>query len=228
MRSVELREAGGKVLLSFYPSVTESWYDMGEYEEIVRGGAFRQTLGESPDVALLLEHRGLALASTRPVSGASTSTLSLAEDQTGLRGDAELSPDDPDVRLLKAKAEQAPLEASFAFVIRRQAWDEEYTKREILNVSLHRGDVAIVGRAASPATQGLANVRGSGTLEQRKHRAELLGNRFVGVSELLREPVEVRRATRTRATRPLAPSSTSIARARRAALMSGIQRTTQK
>jgi HK97 family phage prohead protease len=219
--SVEIREAGGKVHLTLYPSVTESWYSMGSYEEIVRAGAFRTTLGNGPDVALLLEHAGLALASTRAVSGAQTPTLCLTEDEMGLRGDAELSPDDPDVRLLKAKAEQAPLEASFAFTIRRQTWDPEYTKREIHEVELHRGDIAIVGRAASPATQGLVALRGRGSLEQRKRQAELIGKRFVGHPE---SHIETRASgLRVASTPPLAPSYVAIARARRDRLMSATE-----
>ncbi len=225
---VEIREAGGSVHLTIYPSVTETWYEMGSaYEEIVRAGAFKGTLRNSPDVVLLLEHKGLALASTRPISGMDSPTLSLMEDERGLRGDAELSPDDPDVRLLKAKSQQAPLEASFAFAIRRQTWDADYTKREIHEVELHRGDIAIVGRAASPATQGLVSLRGRGTLEERKRQAELIGKRFIGVSEQseadprLHLPVG---GVPDGHGKKLAPSYASIARAKRDRLMSDTTR----
>lgn len=214
---VELREAGGKVHLTVYPCVTDVFYDMGSYEEIVRGGAFGRTLSEDPDVILNLEHRGLALASTRPVKGAPT--LKLAEDSTGLRGAADLSPDDPDARLLKVKAEQAPLESSFAFRVNRQVWDEAYEKREILEVGLHRGDISIVGRAASPATQGLVDIRGrAGDLEQRRRNADMLGNRFVGGILLgAAETPALRRRSGG-----LASSYIGIARARRAAALAGM------
>lgn len=214
--TVELREAGGKVHLTVYPCVTDVFYDMGSYEEIVRGGAFGRTLSEDPDVILNLEHAGLALASTRPVQGAPT--LKLAEDSTGLRGAAELSPDDPDARLLKVKAEQAPLESSFAFRVTRQEWDEDYEKRTILEVGLHRGDISIVGRAASPATQGLVDIRGRGGLEQRRRNADMLGQRFIGGVLLGAEP---QTRSRRRSHSGLVPSYIEIAKAKRAAALAG-------
>lgn len=215
--AVELREAGGKIHLSVYPSVTESWYDMGGYEEIVRSGAFRRTLGQDPDVILNLEHSGLALASTRPVNGAPT--LDLSEAPKGLLGTAELSPDDPDARLLKVKSQQAPLEASFAFRVTRQQWDADFTKREIMEVDLHRGDISIVGRAASPATQGLVDVRGRrGTLEQRRKQAELIGKRFVGIPAV---DVGLGMSLGRSRNGGLVPSYASIARAKRARAMAG-------
>lgn len=214
---VELREAGGKIHLSVYPSVVESPYDMGMYEEVVRSGAFRRSLGQNPDVVLNLEHRGLALASTRAVAGAPT--LALSEPARGLRGDAELSPEDPDARLLMVKSTQAPLEASFAFKVTRQKWDENYEKREILEVDLHRGDISIVGRAASPATQGTVDIglRSRGELEQRRRNAEMIGQRmFTAVGH----PGEVITETlgsglHVASTVPVAPSYTSLARAKR-------------
>src|ERR1017187_10363465 len=104
MSQVELRQAepGGPIELRGYPSVIEAPYEVGSFTETIKANAFRRSLKNNPDVVLVLEHRGLALASTRPVNGAPTLTLS--EDSRGLHATATLNPEDPDARLLKAKS----------------------------------------------------------------------------------------------------------------------------
>lgn len=54
--------------------------------------------------------------------------------------------------------------------------------RPIKQVDLRRGDVSVVGRAASPATQGLVAVRGRGGFEERKRQAEMIGQRLFGAA----------------------------------------------
>jgi len=144
---LELREMNGNLNLSGWASVTERAYDMGYYEETIKRGAFAKTLGETPDVQLLINHEGLPLA--RTVSG----TLRLAEDDRGLRVDADLDPEDPDVQRLLPKVQRGDIDQmSFGFRVTRQNWDEDYENREIVEVNIDRGDVSVVNQGANPAT----------------------------------------------------------------------------
>lgn len=120
--------------------------------ESVDPGAFRKTLSEKPDVQLLLNHDGLPLARTPRATKPGTMTLD--DDSNGLRVRApNLNPADPDVQKLQVKAERGDLdEMSFAFRTIRQEWDEQYERRRLLEVSIHRGDVSVVNYGANPAT----------------------------------------------------------------------------
>ena len=191
MTGVELRAADGMLHFTGYPSVTSKWYSMGGYEELVKPQAFRRTLANDPDVILNVEHKGLALASTRSQGG--VPTLKLAEDGRGLRAEAELSLDDPDVQYVQRKAQTAPLELSFAFRVTDQAWDAAYEKREIKSVELNRGDISIVGRAASPHTVGTVDLRGGMDLERRKRQAEAIGTLWRGTGRAMVGEIECAR-----------------------------------
>ena len=143
---LEVRTVNGAPVLAGYACVTEFAYDVGSFSEIVRRGAFTKTLNERPDVVLLLSHEGLPLA--RTTSG----TLHLSEDDRGLRVDAELDPDDPDVQRLLPKVRRGDLcSMSFAFRAVRQSFDEDYENRVLLEVSLDHGDVSVVTTPANSA-----------------------------------------------------------------------------
>lgn len=134
-----------------YASVTEAPYEMwdwaGAYTEVVRTGAFGKTLAETPQVQLLLNHGGLAMAYTK------AGTLRLSEDSTGLHMAAEVNPTRGDVRdMLTAIEDGAVDEMSFAFRVTRQLWSPDYTQRDIQEVDIHRGDVSVVNFGANPAT----------------------------------------------------------------------------
>ena len=72
---------GGDAHLTGYAAVTEVPYTMqdwlGEYEEIVRTGAWTKTLADKADVRLLFNHDGLPLARTK------SGTLDLREIADG-------------------------------------------------------------------------------------------------------------------------------------------------
>lgn len=150
---LEVRE-GDDGLLTFtgYATVFDAEYEMYGgppygWIEVVDPGAFRRTLSEKPDVQLLLNHDGLPLARTK------SGTMTLDDDNKGLRVEASLDPADPDVSQLRVKVERGDLdEMSFAFRTIRQEWDEEYEKRTLLEVSINRGDVSIVNYGANPST----------------------------------------------------------------------------
>jgi HK97 family phage prohead protease len=145
---LEIRSAGdGKLTLTGYASTSETPYEVRDFTETISRGAFKRTLGESPDVVLLREHEGLPLA--RTTSG----TLTLSEDARGLRVEAILEPSDPDVRTVLPKLERRDLtEMSLAFRAIKQAWNEDRTERTIRELSIHRGDVLLVARGANAST----------------------------------------------------------------------------
>ena len=60
-----------------------------------------------------------------------------------------------EVRALASAVERGDLdEMSLAFVCLRQAWDDAYERRTIMEMDLHRGDVCAVTHGANPATAG--------------------------------------------------------------------------
>ena len=96
---MEMRDAGpeGKVIFTGWASVVETPYEMAGYTEVIRRGAWKRTLSNSPDVSLLVEHTGLPLART------TSETMTLREDRLGLFVEATLDGSDLDVIGLRRK-----------------------------------------------------------------------------------------------------------------------------
>lgn len=150
----ELREAkGGDYILEGYASTWEP-YDC--YGGVAAGGwveqldrrAFDKTLDESPDLQLLINHEGMPLARTK------SGTLELNTDRAGLRVRAYLDPTDPDVQALLPKMRRGDLdEMSFAFRVKDQEWNNDYSHRNITEVSLQKGDVSVVNYGMNPTTK---------------------------------------------------------------------------
>jgi HK97 family phage prohead protease len=152
--------ASGVTTISGYASAVEEPYEMwdflGSYAEVVRAGAFSKTLSETPQVQLLLNHGGLAMAYTK------AGTLRLAEDSTGLHMEADVTSSRGDVQdMLLALEDGSVDEMSFAFRVTRQIWSPDYDQRDILEVDLHRGDVSVVNFGANPATSVTPAMRGA-------------------------------------------------------------------
>lgn len=154
---IDLRAASEGDTLTFegYASVTESAYEMwdfwGPYSEVVSAGAFADTLNRSDlDVPLVLQHQQL-----RRIARTTNGTLHLSEDSTGLHVLAELDPADQDVQYIVPKLRSGLIdEMSFAFRIDAGRWSPDYTEYRIDKTDIHRGDTAIVGFGANPATAG--------------------------------------------------------------------------
>lgn len=154
-----IREAAGDAgLLHFegYGTVYEAGYEMwdwaGPYTEIVSAGAGAATLARADlDVPLVLQH-----ASLRRIARTTNDTLTLVEDDHGLRVDAPaLDPADHDVAYIAPKLRAGLIdEMSFMFRIKRGQWSPDYTEYRINEYDIHRGDVAIVGYGANPHTAG--------------------------------------------------------------------------
>ncbi|MFG2002302.1 HK97 family phage prohead protease [Spirillospora sp. NPDC048911] len=153
---IELREAGDGGLLEFvgHASAYEQGYEMwdyyGPYTEIVSAGAGAESLARADlDVPFVLGHDQL-----RRMARTTTGTLVLAEDDTGLSVHApQLDPADHDVAYIAPKLRAGLIdEMSFAFRIEAGQWSPDYMEYRITRYDIHRGDVAIVGYGANPAT----------------------------------------------------------------------------
>jgi len=162
MLGVELRDQPDTGLLTFegFASVTgvgyEMWDFFGPYTEQVVPGAFAATLAQPDlDVPLVLAHDSL-----RRIARTTNGSLSLDEvltgPKTGLHVLApELDPTDADVAYIVPKLRSGLVdEMSFRFVINSGAWSPDWMEFHIESVDIHRGDVAIVGYGANPATAG--------------------------------------------------------------------------
>lgn len=159
VRNVETRkEDDGKMRLSGYAAVFNNASVPLPFIEYIAPGAFRKTLSETPDVRLLINHEGLPLTRTK------NGTLTLTEDEVGLRFDAEL-PDTNEARDLYTLIERGDVDQmSFAFRVIRQKFNKDRSERTLTEVSLSDGDVSVVTYPAYPTT----------TVEAREHLARAI------------------------------------------------------
>lgn len=152
---LEVREEDDSLTLSGYASTFSQPYDMGWYTESVDPDAFKRTLGQKPDVRLLINHDGLPLA--RTTSG----TLSLSTDKKGLLASASLDRNDPDVQAIVPKMQRGDLnEMSFGFRVLEDIWENDMTVRTLRSLDLNGGDVSVVTYPANPNTS--VSVRAGG------------------------------------------------------------------
>jgi HK97 family phage prohead protease len=151
MQDLQLRADGEEAAprLSGYAAVFNSLSeDLGGFREKIAAGAFAKPLENNDDVRLLINHEGLPLARTK------SRTLALSEDERGLRVDAELAADDPDVARLLPKLKRGDLnQMSFAFNVDVDEWDQSKTPmvRTIRSVG-RLFDVSLVTYPAYPKT----------------------------------------------------------------------------
>lgn len=122
--------------------------ELGGWTEQLHQRSFDRTLSEKPDLQLLINHEGMPLARTK------SGTLELKTDRIGLKVRALLDPRDPDVQALLPKMERGDMdEMSFAFRVKDQEWNDDYTHRMIREVSLQKGDVSVVNYGMNPTTK---------------------------------------------------------------------------
>lgn len=146
----ETRDDGDGLTLAGYASLFEEPYAvvdwLGSYTEVVRPGAFRKTLREKgSDVRLLVEHAGTPLARTK------SKTMTLEEDDRGLRVEARLDPGNPKVAELASALRRRDVDQmSIGFAAVRQEWNAERTERALVECRLY--DVSIVAFPSSPGT----------------------------------------------------------------------------
>jgi len=142
----EIRADDGGLRVEGYAAVFGQETEIaGAFREVIERGAFAEAIGRD-DVVFLVNHEGLPLARTR------SGTLTLSEDDHGLKISTVLDPADPDVQAIAGKMKRGDLDKmSFAFWPDVQEWDEsgDLPLRTIKSASLH--DVSIV---TTPAYQG--------------------------------------------------------------------------
>jgi HK97 family phage prohead protease len=130
------------------------WDPRGEpYTEYVAQGAAKRSLANpNLDVPFLIGHNDAGIPLARTKSG----TMKLADDSHGvLTHVPSMDGSREEVRALASAVERGDLtEMSLAFVCLQQAWDEQFERRGVIEMDLHRGDVCAVTHGANPATAG--------------------------------------------------------------------------
>lgn len=156
----KLEDRNGQSLyhLSGIASVTDTPYEMwdffGPYDEIVAREAFDETLAANPDVAFLVNHKGVTMART------TNGTLELGMGDTGLESEAWLNPKRQDVTDLVTAIEDRNIDQmSFAFMLDEGWWDDDFTTFKITKLNIDRGDVSAVNYGANPYTSITARSR---------------------------------------------------------------------
>lgn len=159
------QERDGQLLyhLNGIASVTnipyEMWDMFGPYDEIMDHEAFTETLANDPDVAFLVNHRGLTMARTVPLADRKP-TLELGMIDEGLQSDAWLNPKRQDVSDLVVAIDDGQItEMSFAFMLEEGWWSDDFMTFKITKVDIHRGDVSAVNYGANPYTSIAARSR---------------------------------------------------------------------
>jgi uncharacterized protein len=148
--SVELRfdpEAQTANIVGYSPIFNSLSVDLGGFREKVAPGATKKTIREQ-DIPLLINHDGLPLASS------GSGTMTMREDDRGLRWEATLDRADPDVQRLIPKMRRGDLsKTSFAFEIVKVTWDETQKPpvRTLQEIRLY--DVSVVSRPAYPQSE---------------------------------------------------------------------------
>lgn len=134
-----------------YATVFERAYEMwdmfGSYRETMANSSLDKSLANNPDVAFLVNHRGVTMARSTKDS------LDLNKDSTGLHIHALLNADRQDVRdLASAIGDGLIDEMSFAFMLNQGEWNDDYTEFRITEADINRGDVSAVNYGANPFT----------------------------------------------------------------------------
>ena len=149
MRAEELE---GKPVLRGYAAVfNQLSVNFGGWREVILPGAFKATLAGLPDVRAVVDHKG----GLSTIGRTKNSTLRLAEDDVGLS--VEIDPPDTQAGLDIVKlVERGDInQMSFAFWVIRQNWihGDDYATRELVEVDIDDGDVAVVTYPAYKQTE---------------------------------------------------------------------------
>jgi HK97 family phage prohead protease len=134
----------------------EMWDTFGPYMEVIDRNAFTSTLAAGPDVAFLVNHRGITMART------TNDSLRLSMDDVGLAVEAWLNPKRQDVSDLVVAIEDGDItEMSFAFMLGDAGgtWSTDFQTFRVNEADLDRGDVSAVTYGANPYTDVAARSR---------------------------------------------------------------------
>jgi uncharacterized protein len=161
----EIREDDDGMHLEGYAAVFNSRSeDLGGFTETIAPGAFRASLRSRNDIKLLWNHDSSAvLGSTR------AGTLSLTEDEKGLRVSANLpnTTHGRDARELIRRGDVTGFSFGFSLPARGgDSWSDDGTERVLKSVRLFEVSVGVAFPAYS-GTNGTATVRGLDKLAKR-------------------------------------------------------------
>jgi len=135
--NLEMRALPEGNTLIGYAAVFDSPSEPLPWTEFVKRGAFRKTIKDGADVRLLIDHEGVPLA--RSKSG----TLTLEEDDFGLRVEAQLDETNPDAAKIMSALRRGDIsQMSFAFETVKDSWSQDKRTRELREVKLF--DVSVV------------------------------------------------------------------------------------
>lgn len=175
----EVRESeDGGLHVEGYAAVFNQEADIGGwFREVIAPGAFSDAIGRD-DVVFLINHDGLPLARTR------SGTLTLAEDNHGLKMSTVLDAEDPDVKSIIGKMRRGDLDKmSFAFLPEIQEWDETQDpplrtvrKARLFDVSIVTTpayDGTEIGLRGLEAHRAKATAKVNFTAAQRRRRMKL-------------------------------------------------------
>jgi HK97 family phage prohead protease len=150
----EIRKADGQEgpgTLVGYAAVFDKWSEkLGWFREIIRSGAFADSLEAGADVRALVNHD-----TGRIIGRSSAKTLRIKEDDTGLKVEIDL-PDTNDGRDLATSVERGDISGmSFGFEVLEDRWTHkeesaDTDERELLKIDLF--EVSAVPFPAYPDT----------------------------------------------------------------------------
>jgi Escherichia/Staphylococcus phage prohead protease len=158
IRSKAVSRDGGKFLevegyASTFGQPYEMWDMFGPYEEEVDHVAFDKSLSAGPDVAFLVNHKGLTMARTVPGPNGRDPSLEVYADDVGLGVHAFLNLARQDVRDFQSALDDGLVtEMSFAFMLNEGWWSEDFERFRITEADIDRGDVSGVNYGANPFT----------------------------------------------------------------------------
>lgn len=148
---VRAADGDGPATFSGYAAVfNELSVNLGGFRERIRPGAFRTAIDSGDDVRFLINH------DANMVLGRTPKTVTLAEDERGLRVDCELPNTTYANDLVESMRRDDVNQMSFGFTTRADAWPEKDAEsglpiRELVDVGLF--DVSVVTYPAYPDTQ---------------------------------------------------------------------------
>lgn len=159
---LEIRELedGGMSFEGYAAVFNSRSEDLGGFTEMVAPGAFRRSLRSRNDIKMLWNHdTGAVLGSTR------AGTLTLEEDERGLKVRAELPPTSlgRDISVLVKRGDIDSM--SFGFSVVRDSWNSAGDERVLEAVRLF--EVSLVSFPAYQGTAGTPSVRGLDKIAQR-------------------------------------------------------------
>lgn len=139
------------------------------FREVIAPGAFKRTLASDNPVFLLVNHdtEQLPLASTQ------SGTLRLAEDEVGLRMEADLDPDNPRAQELASALKRGDVDKmSFAFTVAQDGEDRKDNVRTLTDLNLF--EVSVVTWPAYDSTSvGMRSAQDDIELRRRKEALKL-------------------------------------------------------